>query len=92
MRTEVDQKHIDALGQELRQILTSELAAGNRVVETRSASPASSSIFVLLANSFNVSLLRKFPGLQYREFKNPMFWSAHYRDVAREQILACGFD
>jgi hypothetical protein len=92
MRTEVDQKHIDALGQELRQILASELAAGNRVVETRSASPASSSIFVLLANSFHVSLLRKFPGVQYREFKNSLFWSAHYRDVARQQILACGFD
>jgi hypothetical protein len=92
MRTEVDQTHIDALGQELRQILTNELAVGNRVVETRSAAPESSSIFVLLANSFNVSLLRKFPGLQYREFKNPLFWSAHYRDVTRQQILACGFD
>ncbi len=90
MRTQINQDHIDVLGSELRQILTSELAAGNRVVETSSASP--SSVFVLLANPFHVSLLRNFPSIEYREFKNSLFWNAHYRDAGREQILACGFD
>jgi hypothetical protein len=88
MRPEVHQEHLDALGPELRQILNSELAAGNRVIQTRSASP--SSIFVLLANPFHVSLLRHFPTIQYREFKNSLSWNAHYRDAGREQILASG--
>jgi hypothetical protein len=88
MRTEVSQDHIDALGPELRQILSGELAAGNWVVETRSASP--SSVFVRLAKPFHVSLLRHFPAVHYREFKYPLSWNAHYQDEARQQILASG--
>ncbi len=89
MLKNIDQKHLDALCPELRQVFDAEIAAGNHTEETRSGWPSQGSLFVLLSDPFHVKSVAN-PVLFYTEI-TPRTWKAHYCHLEAKQILACGF-
>lgn len=79
------------LSQPLKQILQSELQAGNTVRETSSGWPEPESIFVLLGSPFILEYQITQP-IEFREINDRHYWKAEYFDAEHKHLLACGFD
>ena len=90
VQTSIDQKHLDALCPELRQLFDAEIAAGNRTLETRSGWPNAGLLFVLLCDPFHGDSAAAAEVLFYTE-TTPRTWKAHYCHLESKQILACGY-
>jgi hypothetical protein len=86
----IDSHHLDLLCPELRQVFDAEIAAGNRVVETRDGWPNKGALFVLLSDPFHGDSALADAMLFYTEW-TPRDWKSHFCHLDSKQILACGY-
>ena len=87
----VDPKHIEQLEGHLMKILQSELADGNKVVETAAGWPTLETIIVFLEKPFQNSYDTENNEVDYFEVNDPHYWKAEYRNKNNNQVLACRF-
>jgi hypothetical protein len=85
----INPHHLDLLCPELRQIFDAEIAAGNRVVETRDGWPNKGALFVLLHDPFHRDSPLADAVLFYTKW-TPRDWKSHFCHLESKQILACG--
>ena len=83
------QEHIGPLCPELRQIVNSELASGNEIIDTSAGWPKAGAIFVLLKKPFASHDLP--PGVVYRDVNDPHWWKAEYAHEASGHMIAGRF-
>jgi hypothetical protein len=76
---------LQKLTEPLRTLVQSELAAGNRVVDSGAFGPR---YLVRLAGEFRVKHELP-PGVVYREVNDPHWWKAEY--VSEKEMVVCGF-
>jgi hypothetical protein len=86
----IDRDHLNLLCPELRQVFDAEIAAGNRVVETRESWPNKGGLFVLLRDPFHSDSALADAVLFYTEW-TPRDWKSHFCHLESKQILACGY-
>ncbi|MDR6342620.1 hypothetical protein HNQ91_005704 [Filimonas zeae] len=82
---------LEKLSQPLKQILQSELQAGNTIREISSGWPEPQSIFVLLESPFTSEYQITHP-IEFREINDRHYWKAEYLDAAYKHLLVCGFE
>ncbi len=89
-----DIKHINLLSKDMREILTRELNAGNKVETTFIGGYrqlASDHLFVILKEPFKVEAKKEYDNIEYREVNNPSLWKAQYKDLDNDQTIGCYF-
>lgn len=87
----INQEHIERLGKNLKQILDSEIALGNRVSETSKGWPNSRTVIVFLEKPFLAEYPIQDQGIIFREVNDPHYWKSEYYDRINDHVLACKF-
>lgn len=78
----------------LRDILESELQAGNRIKETykgRFSAQTEDWYFVFLSKPFKSPIREDLKGIKYVYVNDRYYWNAEYDDLINHQTLACSF-
>ena len=88
---DVRQSELAQLCPELRDIVDSEIKAGNEIVETHAGWPHETSIFVNLRKPFLTKPGKLPSGVVFREVNDPHWWKAEYFHEPSGHILACRF-
>lgn len=76
---------------ELRQILESELAAGNEIGDCSRGWPEKASVIVALKKPFRKVTEARPAGVEYRVIGDPHWWNAEYSTKHPSHLLTCGF-
>jgi hypothetical protein len=84
------QEHIVNLSDSLKEILDSELKAGNKIVETSKGWPEKETVIVFLGHPFFNEYKR--PNVEFREINDPHWWKSEYFDKSSKHVLACKYD
>lgn len=83
------QNLIAALCPELRALLDTELASGNRVLEAFVGWWSPDSVVVILAWPFRHNHAPLPAGIEFAKLNSPHYWQAEYRHDASGHILGC---
>lgn len=86
----INQEHIRNFSEVLKEILESELEAGNEIVETSQGWPEKQTIMIFLGRPFLKEYQK--PNIEFREINDPHWWKSEYLDRASKHVLACKFD
>jgi hypothetical protein len=86
----VSEEHIEKFSALLTEVMKSEVALGNKVVETSAGWPEPRTIMIFLQKPF----LKKYDTgyLEFREVNDPHYWHSEYYDKSTGHILACKFE
>lgn len=87
----VDQTHVDELSLKLKNILESEIKAGNSIAETWTGWPYQNTVCVALLLPFLVKMEDLPEGIVYRGTNDPHYWKAEYYDSITNHMLVCRF-
>lgn len=91
----VDDKVVKQFKGILKEILESELKAGNKIVETYEskdgAFPMPNATMIFLGSPFKAAIQRDLPGVVFNEINDPHYWKSEYFDEASRQFLCCKF-
>jgi len=89
----IDQTIVENLSKGLKEILDSELRAGNRICETYIGNwPNPNSRMVFLERPFLTPIRRDIPGIVYRAVDDHHYWRSEYYDEEASMALCCEFD
>ena len=73
----------------IKVILNSEIAQGNRVVESSKGWPEKESTLIILEKPFHEKY--RIDNLEYRDINDPHYWKEAYNDKNNMQTIACRF-
>ena len=77
------------ISQSIKAILNSEIAQGNRVVESSKGWPEKESTLIILEKPFHEKY--GIDNLEYRDINDPHYWKEEYNDKNNMQTIACRF-
>ena len=89
MIRDVHQEHIDRLCPELAQLLATELAAGNKIVQTGCGLVKPDGVVVGLGKPFRAAPAVLPLGVVYREVNDPHWWKAELVHEPSGDLIFC---